>query len=222
MKKVLIVEDESIVAMEIAGYIGELGYDACCIATSAKEAYDAIKRYDIDLVLMDVYIKGDIDGIACAQEIKKKKDIPLIYISAFGDDETLERAIKTDPVAYLIKPFNRKELKVAMGVATKTHKEFSNLGDIVFDEEFSYDSQNEELLFRGEIVHLTKQEKQLLHLLVSRKNGIVSIYDMENYIWPNKTSNENTRRALVARLRSKLKYRFIETIHSIGYKLNIR
>lgn len=220
-KNVLIVEDESIVALEIANYIEELGFNACCMASSALKAYQAVEKFEIDLILMDVLIKGDVDGISCAKEIKSKKNIPLIYISAFGDDETLDRAIQTNPSAYLTKPFNRKELKVAMSIATKIIHPNLRVGDIIFDDEFSYDRRNRELIFRGELVHLTKQEKLLLGLLVSAKNNIVSIYDLENYLWPDKESNENTRRALVSRLRSKLKYKFLETIHSMGYKFNI-
>lgn len=220
-KHVLIVEDESIVALEIASYVSELGFDVCCMASSAAKAYEVVATKKVDLILMDVHIKGDVDGISCAKEIKSKKDIPLVYISAFSDDATLDRAIETNPSAYLTKPFNRKELKVAMSIATKTIHSNLRVGDVIFDEEFSYDSKNEELILSGEVVHLTKQEKLLLELLVSAKTNIVSIYELENDLWPDKESNENTRRALVSRLRSKLKYKFLETIHSIGYRLNI-
>jgi DNA-binding response OmpR family regulator len=219
-KNVLIVEDESIVSMEIASFVNEIGFNVCCIASSANKAYEALQENSVDLILMDVYIKGDIDGITCAKEIKSQKDIPLIYISAFSDDETLDRAIETQPSAYLIKPFNRKELKVAMRIATKKNHDNLKVGDIIFDEEFSYDTQNSELILKGEIIHLTKQEKLLLELLIGAKNT-VTIYELENYLWPNKESNENTRRALIARLRAKLKYKFLETVHSIGYKINI-
>ena len=221
MMNVLIVEDESLVALEIASFVEEQGFIACCIASNAKKAYEITQSKSIDLILMDVHIKGDTDGISCAKKIKSSMDIPLIYISAFSDDETLDRAIETQPSAYLTKPFNRKELKVAMKIATKDKSRTLKVGDIIFDNEFSYDSKNSDLIMLGEVVHLTKQEKLLLSLLVSMKNNIVGIYDLENYIWPDKESNENTRRALVGRLRSKLKYKFLETIHSVGYKMNI-
>jgi DNA-binding winged helix-turn-helix (wHTH) protein len=94
-------------------------------------------------------------------------------------------------------------------------------GDIILDAEFSYDTKNSQLIFCSEYIHLTKREIQLLNLLIESKNSIVSIYEMENEIWPEKIANENTRRALVSRLRSKMKYKFIETIPSIGYRINI-
>ena len=220
-RSLLIVEDESIVALEISVYAKELGYSVTAMVSSAKKALEEINSKLIDLVLMDVSIKGDVDGISCAEEIKKFQDIPIIYISAFSDDETLHRAIETNPSAYLIKPFNKKELKVAMSIATNSFSVSSKVGDIVFDREFSFDTQNSELLMRGEIVHLTKKEKLFLSLLLESKNNIVTFYEMENYLWEDKESNENTRRALVSRLRAKLNYKFLETIHSIGYRISI-
>jgi DNA-binding response OmpR family regulator len=221
MKNVLIVEDESIVALEISSYIKDIGFNVCGIASSAIEAYKIVKNNKVDLILMDVLLKGDEDGIECAKNIKKTKDIPIIYISAFSDDETLNRAIETNPSSYLIKPFNRKELKVAMNIATKHHSSELRVGDVIFDDEFSFDKNTQELIMRGEVVHLTKQETQLLSLLVDSKNNVITFYDIDNEIWPDKQSNENTRRALISRLRLKLKYKFLETVHSIGYKLSI-
>lgn len=220
-KNVLIVEDESIVALEISSYIKELNFNVVAVVSSAKKAFEVVNSNALDLILMDVQIKGEIDGISCAEEIKNTKDIPIIYISAFSDDETLSRAIKTNPSSYLVKPFNPKELKIAMCIATKKESDSIKKGDVVFDEEFSFDTKDEELILHGEVIHLTKKEKLLLTLLISSKNSVVGIYELENYIWPNKASNENTRRALISRLRTKLKYKFLETIHSIGYKINI-
>jgi len=221
MNKVLIVEDESIVALEIANYIRGLGYEVLDFVVNAKDAMGIVKMEDIDLILMDVYIKGDVDGIACAKSIKELKNIPIIYISAFSDDETLERAIATEPSSYLVKPFNRKELKVAMRIATKKYDKKIRVGDVIFDKEFSFNQETQELIYLGESIHLTKQEQMLLLLLVSNKNNILSIYTLENTIWPFKDNNENTRRSLIRRLRAKLNYKFLETIHSIGYRLNI-
>jgi len=227
MKNILIVEDESLVALEISSFIELLGYETVGIASSAEKAYAVLKQKSVDLILMDVLIKGDIDGVTLAANIRKTANIPLIYISAFSDDETLERAIETNPIAYLTKPFNRKELQVAIKIALNRARRKSDRseplreGDIRFDDEFSFDTKREELIQSGESIHLTKQEKKLLLLLLEFKNSIVSIYDIENELWPDKASNENTRRALVSRLRAKLNYKYIETIHSEGYKLHI-
>jgi DNA-binding response OmpR family regulator len=223
MKNILIVEDESLVALEISNFVTTLGHNVCGTVAYATRAWDIVDAYKVDLILMDVSIKGDIDGIACAAKIKEKQNIPIIYISAFSDEETLARAIDTYPVNYLVKPFKIKELEIAIKIAfnssTNIPTKEQKIGDCILDESFSYDSESRDLLQSGEIIHLTKQERELLNLLISRKNQIVSIYEIENELWPNKPCNENTRRALVARLRNKLNYKFLETIHSIGYRI---
>jgi len=227
MKNILIVEDESLVALEISGYLKELGYNVVATVTNADKALELVRDNSVDLILMDVHIKGEDDGITAAQNIRKEYDIPLIYISAFSDDETFQRAVLTYPVAYLIKPFNHKELEVAIRIAFSRkppEKEIEKepyRGDIVFDEDFSYDTKKQELIHDEESIHLTKQELKLLQLFIKSKNTLLSLYEIENELWPNKESNDNTRRALISRLRAKLNYKFIETIHSIGYKFHI-
>jgi len=221
MKSILIVEDESLVALEIESFVKSLGYEVLSTVSDAKECFKVIKKKKPDLILMDVYIKGDIDGIECSKKIKQNSFIPIIFISAFSDDETLNRAVLTNPSAYLIKPFNRKELEVAIKIALKKHNSYDKKGDIIFDEEFSFDTASNELIHNGEIIHLTKKELQLLKLFLNKKNTLVSYYDIENELWPDKESNENTRRSIISRLRSKLKYRFIQTEHSLGYKFKI-
>jgi DNA-binding response OmpR family regulator len=224
MINILIVEDESIVALEIANLVKILGYNVIATVSNSVKAIEVIQSKQVDLILMDVYIKGNIDGIATAVQINILNKTPIIYISAFSDENTLERAINTNPVAFLIKPFSEKELKIAIKIALKqTYNSFEQnfkIGDVVFDHEFSYDTKACELFYLGEEIHLTNQERQLLHFLIDNKNIIVSVYDIENEIWPDKESNENTRRALISRLRSKLNYKFIQTIHSVGYKIS--
>ena len=221
MKNVVIIEDESIVAMEIEGFVQSLGYKVVATFSNAAACLALLKKEAVELILMDVYIEGDMDGIACAAAIQSWQKIPIIYISAFSDDETLERAIKTKPSAYLVKPFNREELRIAMKIALSHAQEQQRRGDVIFDEEFSFDTQRDELLHNTQSVHLTKKELELLKLFLNTKNSVLSLYEIENEIWPDKESNENTRRALISRLRAKLNYKFIETIHSIGYKLHI-
>lgn len=226
MKNILIVEDESLVALEIANLVQKSGHNPCATVAYATKAWEIVASSNVDLILMDVYIKGEIDGITCAAKIKEKQNIPIIYISAFSDEETLIRAIDTNPVNYLVKPFKIKELEIAIKIAFKSSTNMptkeQKIGDCILDESFSYNSESRDLLQSGEIIHLTKQERELFNLLISRKNQIVSIYEIENELWPDKPSNENTRRALVARLRNKLNYKFLETIHSIGYRIIIK
>lgn len=215
MNTVMIVEDESLVALELGRYLLELGYAVVALASKADEALEAFERHAPDLVLLDIRLKGAKDGITCAQMIRARSDLPIIYLTAFADEPTLERAAATRPSGYLIKPFNRLELAAALRIAL--HASASSV--IRLDEEFAFDPKRRILSRNAQEVHVTKQERELLELLLDAKGGIVDFYTLENRLWPLKEPNENRRRALVARLRAKLDQRFVQTVAAQGYRL---
>ena len=223
--KVMVVEDESIVAMELSSYVTELGYSVIGRASNGMDAFTLALESKPDVVLMDVHIKGDEDGIDLAKRLHEAMEVSIIYITAFNDDTSLDRAIETDPAGYLTKPFNRKELSAILKIACKRTNRFiesEKVGSIKIDHEFSYDPVNKELLCCGEFVHLTRKESELLELLIEARQQTVDLYTIENRLWPEKAPNENTRRGLIARLRSKLKYKFIETIPAQGYRMSYK
>jgi DNA-binding response OmpR family regulator len=225
---ILIVEDESIVAMEIESYIKKLGYSVAAICSNAKDAFTVISEQKIDIVLMDICIKGEKDGVEAAVLIKKSHPhIEIIFLTAHLDDYNVDRAIEINPTAYLSKPFNREELRVFLKIALRKIHKNSTLCEehkhhIILDDEFSYDPLNHTLYCCHEIIHLTKKESVFLKLLIENKNSLVDLYTIENTIWPDKPTNANTIRTLVKRLRQKLKHKLIETISSRGYRLVIR
>jgi len=218
VKKILIVEDESLVALDISQNIESLGYKSVGIASSYDSAIRLTDKTKPDLVLMDICLKGEKDGIEAASSIKAKYDTPVIYITALNGEDDIQRAVFTNPSAYLIKPFDTTSLQVAIKIALNHNKSSDLRGDIVLDDEFSYDSLTKQLILEGEFVNLTKKENELLELFLDNANIVVDSYLIENHIWPDKDANVNTLRALVSRLRLKLKYKFIETIPSIGYR----
>jgi CheY-like chemotaxis protein len=120
-KKILIVEDEGIVAMEIKNELQTLGYDASTFA-SGEEAIQSLELSIPDLILMDIRLKGKMDGTETAGLIRKDHDIPVIYLTAHTDDGTLEKAKATVPYNYIVKPFDMKELHIAIVIALYRHK----------------------------------------------------------------------------------------------------
>ncbi len=224
---ILIVEDESIVAMEIESYISKLGYTVTDICSNANDVLTVTSEQTIDIILMDICIKGELDGVETAVRIKKKHPgIEIIFLTAHLDDYNVDRAIEVNPTAYLSKPFNREELRVFLKIALRkidkntTHNE-DHTHHIALDNEFSYDPLNHILYCCREIIHLTRKESDLLELLIADRNNLVDFYTIENTIWPDKLTNTNTIRTLVKRLRQKLKHKFIETVSSRGYRLVI-
>lgn len=116
-KRIFVVEDESIVSLEIQTRLKALGYEIAGSAASGEEAIRKILESKPDLILMDIRIKGDIDGIETAAEVRKHLEIPVIFLTAYADETTLQRAKITDPFGYIIKPFEERELNINIEIA---------------------------------------------------------------------------------------------------------
>ena len=115
--RILIVEDESIIALETQESLKTLGYEICAIVNSGAGAIKNIEEKQTDLILMDIHLKGDIDGIETAEIIQSNHHIPIIFLTAFSDERVLDRAKRTKPYGYLLKPFKKQDLKVAIEMA---------------------------------------------------------------------------------------------------------
>jgi FOG: CheY-like receiver len=114
MVNILIVEDESIVALDIKDKVERLGYNVLAVVSSGEKAIEEVKKVQPELVLMDIVLKGEIDGIETARQIREHFDIPIIYLTAHSDTQTLTRAKITGPFGYLVKPFVDSELRKAI------------------------------------------------------------------------------------------------------------
>jgi two-component system, response regulator PdtaR len=120
--KILIVEDEYIIANDIQTSLENIGYNVCGMVASGEKAIKAVKEKQPDLILMDIMLKGEMDGVAAAEIIKSEFDISVIYLSAYSDEEVLKRAKETLPFGYLIKPFRDRELRAAIEMALFKHQ----------------------------------------------------------------------------------------------------
>ena len=107
---ILVVEDELIVAHSLQARLQRHGYTVIALARTGDEALSAIARQRPDLILMDIHLADDVDGIEVAERIRGQHDIPVIFLTAYSDDETLSRAKITEPFGYIIKPFEAREL----------------------------------------------------------------------------------------------------------------
>lgn len=120
--KILIVEDELITAMDMKNRLEDFGYSVPFTVASGEEAIEKVEEICPDLVLMDVMLEGDMDGIQAAEQIHARFDIPVVYLTAYADDNTLQRAKITEPFGYILKPFEEKELLTIIEIALYKHK----------------------------------------------------------------------------------------------------
>ncbi|MGB8952163.1 MAG: diguanylate cyclase [Candidatus Aminicenantales bacterium] len=119
--KILVVEDELLVSRDIEGMLKNLGFEVVSSVPSGEQAIYKAKEKSPDLILMDIVLKGELDGIAAAQKIKENFGIPIIYLTAHADETTLSRAKSTNPLGYLLKPFEQRELQTTIEIALDRH-----------------------------------------------------------------------------------------------------
>ena len=119
--RVLVVEDEGIIARDIANMLEQLGYEVSGEAGTGDEAIELASNTATDLVLMDIKLRGAADGIQTAAEIREQFGIPVVFLTSHADGETLRRANQTQPFGYVVKPFNEADLKVAVEVGLNRH-----------------------------------------------------------------------------------------------------
>src|SRR6266545_6824195 len=119
---ILIVEDEAIAAMDIQQRLAGLGYPLPDVAYNGEEAVKKVLETQPDLILMDIMMPGKLDGVAAAEQIRSRFDIPIIFITAYADESTLRRAKITAPYGYIVKPFQERELHITVDMALYRHK----------------------------------------------------------------------------------------------------
>ena len=120
--RILIVEDQFLVANDIKDNLENLGYEISAIATSGEKAVKKAGEGKTDLVLMDIVLRGEMDGIEAAEIIRSRFDLPVIFLTAYRDPKIFERAKISEPFGYLIKPFEASELHSNVEIALYKHK----------------------------------------------------------------------------------------------------
>ena len=117
MHRLMVVDDEIIIAMQLEGLLKRMDYDVVGIASEGEEAVRMSKSLSPDLVLMDIVMPGEIDGIAAAEKIREKSNIPIIFLTAYAEEELINRAKCMAPHGYILKPFKKEQIKAAIDIA---------------------------------------------------------------------------------------------------------
>ena len=120
-KRIMVVEDEGVTAMRILSSLEKMGYAVTSPVFSGEKAVKKVEEERPDLVLMDIVLRGEKDGIEAAGQIRSRFNIPVIYVSANSDEKMLKRIKKTEPFGYIIKPFDDRELRIAVEIALYKH-----------------------------------------------------------------------------------------------------
>lgn len=120
MKNILVVEDENIVAKDLSKRLEKMGYNVVGIAGTGEKAIEKAFESEPDLILMDIMLKGDMTGIEAAKTIKEEIEVPVIFLTAYADESTLDKAKMAEPHGYILKPF--KEIDIQSNIEMALHK----------------------------------------------------------------------------------------------------
>lgn len=118
--RLLIVEDDYVVATDLSMSLGELGYEVTAVVDSGEDALQTLKQQPVDVILLDINLAGKLDGISTATKIQQEFELPYIFLTANQDMETLKKAQQTLPKGYLVKPFNMLTLRSTIEMALET------------------------------------------------------------------------------------------------------
>jgi DNA-binding response OmpR family regulator len=222
---ILIVEDESLTALELANFLKNMGYNVVGYAANPSAAEILLKENkSINLILMDINLNHEINGIELYKNLAT--DAFLIYMTAYTDEEIISKAIHTNPLGFLVKPYNQDELKALLELASfkltnKKEDSVVTVDTIDIGEGYLFDTKKNELFFEKKHIHLTAKELKLLLLLISYKGETVTFDTIEDEMYNNKPMSDSTIRTLIYRLRGKLDYKFIKNEFNYGISLNI-
>ena len=150
--KILVVEDERIIAKDIKMSLEGLGYDVCALVASGEDVIEMAKRENPDLLLMDIMLKGEIDGIETVNQLRSHLDVPVVYLTAYADDNILQRAKVTEPMGYLIKPFKDRELHSAIEMALYKHRMEAKREKAYGELEMKVEERTAELFMANEVL----------------------------------------------------------------------
>lgn len=180
--KILVVEDDPLYALDLKILIEELGYDLIDVVEDSDQVFDIINREEVDLILMDIKIKGKLNGIQVAEKIQKDKAIAVIFITSFDDRSLFEKAKDTNHHGYLVKPFNKITLESTIELAIVALKDDSKgIGNSQELTEWNADTILEDFVFIKRNSKLEKVEINQIEFIQSEGNYCVISTERKKY-----------------------------------------
>lgn len=222
--KVLVVDDEPIIAIDISDIVLLQEFDLVGKAHTSTQALELVQEHKPDIILMDINLNEEtIDGIELVKKIQQLYEVHIIYITAYSDENTIDKAVQTDPLGYIIKPFEQNDISSILKLASfKIKKEKTNQIDnsLPLGNGYFYHQKDAKLYYDSFAIELTHNEITLIELLINARGTIVPFEVIDMEIWPEFEHNDSRRRTLIYRLNSKLEHKIIKSFRGIGCKID--
>lgn len=212
---ILIVEDEKIIAKDLEIRLLQMNYEVVASVSTGKEALSIVRSHHVDLILMDIMIDGEIDGIETADLIHQQIDVPVIFLTAYADEKTFERARLSDPFGYLLKPFQERDLDLTIRTVLQkfAYEKQIKSSEIRYRSLFEQ-TQDAILIFdnEGKILDANKAAHEIYSLKPGRK------YSLQDLVQPKEQAQLRMNLAsFIQNGEAKGRYKYIDKYLSIRY-----
>ena len=227
--KILVVEDETILALQLKMNLQKFGYTISGVEVSADDAMRHVDVHLPDMVLLDIHLKGEKNGTDAGRYIWQNHKIPIVYLTSYCDNATLKMAMESEPYGYLSKPFRANDLKATLQAAWYKHSYFHPTlepkralnAQVELPLGYTFDRTSGVLTHNNESVKLTGNEIKLFQILSEKVGNTVSFEHISAYIWREEFYDLSKLRNLVYRLRQKIDSSLLENVFEAGYRLNV-
>ena len=215
---ILIVEDEFITSKFIQESLNSLGFLSVFITDNAIDANIIIKERNIDLIFMDINIKGPTDGLQLATEVSKKYNLKIVFITSYQDTQTIQEASLSSPLGYLIKPIIKADIESIIMITKNFFNHIEKDLTFITIDNYVYNKSNNLLYENEKIITLSKLENKAIEIFVKYLNTPISNEMLISYLWKEEKNNSSLRE-LISRLRKKVPNLKIKNHSNIGYIL---
>lgn len=230
-KNIVVVEDEMMAQRYLKDILGNLGIESVETFTNAKDALEWLGLAKCDMLLADINLKGNIDGIQMAKKVLAKYNIPIIFITAYSDSDTLNDALSVSPFGYIVKPFSQSDIELQLKVGYQKFLQYKiqaeskgviseeSLKIVKVNDALEFSLTNSTLYKHGKQVYLPHKQNELVAVLCKNLNSIVSYGQLEYMLWKEEAHANSALRTLVYSLRNIIPELQIISHSKIGYSL---
>jgi len=216
--QVLVIEDKGIVGIHIKKIIEAMGHKVLIVVKNGEDALKVAAKNRVDLLISDIRIEGEMDGVSCSKELQEKYSTPVIFITAYRDVATLKRASDVDFVGYLVKPFREDELQTVIDLAIFKYKLLESSPLVKVSKKYSYSFDENHFYEDNTIVELTTKEHLFVKALLTNKNALLTHEDLDTTVWDTPVQ-ESARRQFVHRFKEKFPEFPVELVKNRGYRI---
>lgn len=219
----MIVEDEVLTRRFLHSVAEKLGIRVLGTCDSGTALLEMLAKKHPRMILMDINIKGSLDGLQTVRKIYQTRPVPIVFITAYADSETLAEAMSLSPYGFVAKPVTPKQLEIALNLACVRCKETDTPPSqtLSLTGGFFYDRHSATLLQDDQPVKLSKKERLLLEILAKTPGHPVSFSVLEAALWPLAVPGPEALASLIKRFRHKTSKYLIVNLYGDGYALNL-